>query len=69
MSWDRTDQRIEAFYQNEHIVVGTVLSSRVKYGGTVQHTVELDTPTKLYGTLRDRLLIDESEVLGQLSAA
>ncbi len=64
MGWDRTNQKIEASYLNKYIISGTVVESRVKYGGIVQHTVQLDTPLNLFGTTRDRVLIDEPQVLG-----
>jgi hypothetical protein len=62
MSWDRTGQKVEATYLKEYTISGTVVLSRVKYGGTVQHTVELDTPLALFGTVRDRILVDEPEL-------
>ena len=44
MSWDLTGQRVTATYLRTVPFTGTVVESRVKYGGTVQHTVELDAP-------------------------
>ena len=63
MSWDRTGQRVKASYLNQYVISGTVVLSRVKYGGEVQHTVELDAPLKLFGTLRDCVLVDEKQIL------
>jgi hypothetical protein len=41
---------------------GTVESSRVKYGGEVQHTVIVDEPFKVYGDVRDRILVSITEI-------
>ena len=69
MSWDRTDQRVEAVYLKEYKVTGTVVHSRVKYGGIVQHTIELDQPLNILSTIRDRVLVDEHEILSQIKTA
>ena len=67
MSWDRTGQKVSALYLKAHPVSGTVLDSRVKYGGTVQHTLQLDPPRVLFGTHRDLLIVNEPEVTGVLA--
>ena len=61
MSWDYTGKRVETNYQGV-TVVGEVVSSRVKYGGTVQHTVELDDPICLHGATRDCILVATEDV-------
>jgi hypothetical protein len=43
-------------------VEGIVTNSRVKYGGTVQHTLELFFPITLYGSERTAVLIDADEI-------
>lgn len=43
-------------------VRGRVEYSRVKYGGNVWHTVVLDEPVNVYGALRDRVILDMSEI-------
>lgn len=61
-NWIREGQRVRAAYLTDTIVVGTVLESRVKYGGAVQHTLVLDEPIMLRwrGTEPvSRLLVDE----------
>ena len=64
MSWCKDGSTIKANYLGDE-VVGVVQSSRVKYGGTVQYTVELDElvqfrwrsqPTKV-------VLIDADEII------
>jgi hypothetical protein len=44
------------------LVSGMVTESRVKYGGTVCHTVELDKPITVFGSVRERVILDNWEV-------
>ena len=45
-------------------VEGVVTESRVKYGGSVQHTVDLFYPITLFSTAeRTTVLLDASEVV------
>lgn len=61
--WDRTDQRVTGKYLEEFDVAGVVQSSRVKYGGRVQHTVLLDSPVMVFGQVRDTVLLDEEDLV------
>jgi len=67
MSYDREGQVVTGMYLGEHWCVGTVTESRVKYGGRVQHTVELLDPLILPYTTpaanRTRVLLDEEELV------
>jgi hypothetical protein len=62
MKWDLTGERINGMYMGLWPYAGLVTESRVKYGGTVQHTVQLDEPIKAYGTVRDVVLVTDKEV-------
>lgn len=67
MSWNREGQVVTGMYLGEYRCAGTVTSSRVKYGGKVQHTVELFEPMVLpynssFGSNR-RALLDEEELV------
>jgi hypothetical protein len=62
MKWDLTGERINGLYMGLFPYTGTVESSRVKYGGEVQHTVKVDEPIKVYGALRDRILVSVTEI-------
>jgi hypothetical protein len=64
MSWVLDGQRIKANYLGE-AVTGRVLSSRVKYGGSVQYSVELDEPIQLpwRSESSSMLLVDKNEVI------
>ena len=63
MSWDREGQSVAFKYIDIFPVFGRVSSSRVMYGEDVRHTVELFQPTKIWGKLRKRLLVRESELV------
>jgi hypothetical protein len=41
---------------------GVVELSRVKYGGEVQYTVKVDEPFKVYGEVRDRVLVSTADL-------
>lgn len=64
-NWIKDGQAVVARYMGQ-TVQGTVESSRVKYGGSVQYTVVLSQPVKLRWRTEptDRVLIDQSELLG-----
>ena len=64
MSWNKEGEQITALYQGQE-VTGTVESSRVKYGGKVEHLLILEKPIQLRWRAEptDRLLIDEDKVL------
>jgi hypothetical protein len=44
-------------------VEGVVTLSRVKFGGSVQHTVDLFFPITMFGQERTTVLLDASEVV------
>lgn len=60
--WDLTGKRINGLYMGLFPYSGLVEDSRVKYGGQVQHTVVVDEPFKVYGVVRDRILVCGSEI-------
>jgi len=62
MNWDLTGQRINGLYMGLFPYSGLVEESRVKYGGTVQHTVVVDEPFKVFGSIRERILVSITEV-------
>jgi hypothetical protein len=60
-SWQLEGSQVKGIYLGEFAYTGKVTLSRVKYGGRVQHTVQLDAPITVYGDVRDYVLVDESE--------
>jgi hypothetical protein len=62
MNWDLTGKRILGIYMGLFPYSGRVESSRVKYGGAVQHTVVLDASIRVYQQERTRILVETKEV-------
>jgi hypothetical protein len=62
MTWNLEGQRINGLYMGLFPYSGLVENSRVKYGGDVQHTVVVDEPFKVYGEVRERILVSVTEV-------
>jgi hypothetical protein len=60
MGWDKTGSFISGLYLDMFPFSGTVRESRVKYGGQVEHTVELVNPIRVFGATRDVILIEEN---------
>ncbi len=52
-NFDRKGQWVIAKYIDSAWVTGTVMETRVKYGGKVQHSVLSDSPTYVGEELRD----------------
>lgn len=65
MGWIKDGEKVTARYMG-YTVTGTVESSRVKYGGEVQYTVNLDSPVQLRWRSEPtlRVLIDRAEIIG-----
>lgn len=60
--WNKEGQRVAGIYLNAYTVSGIVTESRVKYGGRVQHTVQLDQPVQVFGRIAHHLLMDEEDL-------
>jgi hypothetical protein len=60
--WNLEGQTVRGYYFG-HQVEGVVILSRVKFGGSVQHTVDLFFPITMYGQERTSVLLDASEVV------
>ncbi len=60
--WNKEGQQVAGMYLNAYAVSGTVTESRVRYGGTVQHTVQLDKPVQVFGRNAEVLLLDDNDL-------
>jgi hypothetical protein len=58
--WDRTNQVIRGTYCGVNYR-GVVRGSRVKYGGTAQHTVDLFEDIEVFGSPKSVILVLETE--------
>lgn len=67
-TWIKDGKHIVANYLGE-TVRGTVESSRVKYGGTVQYTVNLNEPVQFpwRSEPSTRVLINSNEIVEELA--
>ena len=63
MDWNLEGKRVFGYYLDEFPVTGVVQQSRVKYGGKLSHTVVLEKPVMINGTMRDQLLLEDCEVI------
>lgn len=65
MNWNLEGSIIVAKYLGDIFIKGLVIESRVKYGGKIQHTVNLESPVVL--PWRDEpatvLLIEDENVI------
>ena len=63
-NWVLDGQRVRARYL-EVEVLGTILDSRVKYGGRIGYTLRLDTPTqfKWRSEPTDKVLIEDKQII------
>lgn len=61
--WNLDGMNVTAKYMGEFPITGKVRVSRVKYGGTVSHHIDLDTPISVYGSIRDSVIIDHSDII------
>ena len=68
MSWIKDGKTIVANYLGQQ-VQGTVESSRVKYGGRVQYTVNLDRPVQFpwRSEPSTSVLINNDEIVAELA--
>ena len=62
MNWNLEGKRVNGLYMGMFPYTGLVTESRVKYGGQVQHTVVVDEPFKVYGAVRDVVLVSITEI-------
>ena len=61
MSWDLEGKQVEGIYMGKFPYKGTVENSRVKYGGDVVHTIVLDESINVFGAVRERILVTDTE--------
>ena len=68
MSWIKDGKTVVAKYLGE-TVQGTVESSRVKYGGKVEYTVNLEKPVQFRWRSEPstRVLIDNDQIVEELA--
>jgi hypothetical protein len=63
MSWNREGNLICGNYMGIFPYAGRVTESRVKYGGSVLHTVKLSPPIQVFGEVYETILVNEEELV------
>jgi hypothetical protein len=68
-SWIKDGIRVRARYLGSESVVGTVTESRVRYGGKVCYTVQLDQPVQFpwRSEPADVVIVDQTEIDAELT--
>ena len=61
--WNLEGMQVVGMDMNDITVSGTVDLSSVKYGGEVSHHVVLDSPINVYGAIRERVILNHSEIV------
>lgn len=62
MNWNLENLYVSGKYMGEFPITGKVTLSRVKYGGGISHHIELNTPVTVYGSVRDNVILEHSEI-------
>ena len=64
MTWVKDGIRVQARYLGSEKVTGVVTESRVRYGGKVCYTVQLDNPVTFpwRSEPADVVIVDETEI-------
>lgn len=62
MNWNLENLYVSGKYMGEFPITGKVTLSRVKYGGGISHHIQLNTPVKVYGSVRDSVILEHSEI-------
>lgn len=62
MNWNLENLKVEGVYLDTFKVSGRVTLSRVRYGGTVSHHVQLDEPIDVFGAEREVVILEHKYV-------
>ena len=60
--WNLEGLTVTGMYINAIPVKGIVSLSRVTYGGSIQHHVDLIQPEMIFGELRERVILDDEHI-------
>ena len=61
-AWVLEGLTVTGLYLDSIPVTGKITLSRVKYGGTVSHHLQLDKPVNVYGAMRDTVILDNHQI-------
>lgn len=68
-NWYRDGEQVKALYMGTVQCEGTVLESRVKYGGRIQHRIEIKHDLRIpdinsYYPAGSTILVEEEQIIG-----
>lgn len=69
MGWNLEGLRVRGLYISEIEVSGVVEASRSALGNRVKHHIVLDTAVNVYGNERDRVVIDDENIIEVFTTA
>ena len=60
--WNLENLSVEGLYMGEFPIRGKVDLSRVMYGGRVSHHIALEEPIEVFGSIRDRVIVEHQYI-------
>ena len=63
INWNLQGQTVTGHYVSTFLVTGTVINSYVLLGGRVKHSVQLNEPTEILGSIREIVVLSHEEIV------
>jgi hypothetical protein len=63
INWNLQGQTVTGRYVSTFLVTGTVINSYVLLGGRVKHSVQLNEPTEILGSIREIVVLSHEEIV------
>ena len=60
--WNLENMYVSGKYMGEFPIIGKVRLTRVKYGGGISHHIDLIKPMEIYGSIRESVILNHSEI-------
>lgn len=62
MQWMLEGLKVTGMYLGDIPVSGKVRRSLSTYGGGIKHYVDLDTPVKVFGSIRETVILNHEDI-------
>jgi hypothetical protein len=63
INWNLQGQTVTGNYVSTFPVTGTVINSYVLLGGRVKHSIQLNEPTEILGSIREIVVLSHEEIV------
>ena len=63
MNWNLEGQTVTGHYVSTFLVTGTVIESYIMLGGRVKHSIQLNEPTEILGSIRKIVILKHEELV------